>query len=92
MKRWLLLAALLAVQPARADGPVPLKPGAGQDVTARTCNTCHTSDYIVMNSTFLTAAQWQAELNKMRDDFGAKLDDQTEAVIEAYLTANYATK
>jgi sulfite dehydrogenase (cytochrome) subunit B len=92
MKHRLLLSFLLATQPAWADGSVPLKPGPGQDLTARTCNTCHTSNYIVMNSPFLTATQWQAELDKMRNDFGARLDDQTEASIEAYLTANYATK
>lgn len=86
------IAAVMATTPARADGLVPLKPGAGQDVTARACNTCHTSNYIVMNSPFLTAAQWQAELDRMRNDFGAQLDAQTEATIEAYLSANYAVK
>jgi hypothetical protein len=90
MKRWLLPIALLAAHSAWADGLVPLKQGPGADLTAKTCNTCHTSNYIVMNSTFLTPAQWQAELDKMRNDLGAKLDTQTEATIEAYLAANYA--
>jgi mono/diheme cytochrome c family protein len=67
-----------------------LKPGPGVDATAATCSACHTSDYIVMNSTFLTPAAWQAEVTKMRSAFGAPIDDATAAEIVAYLAKNYA--
>lgn len=72
------------------DGPAALKPGPGDDVTSANCNACHTSDYIVMNSTFLTAEQWKAEVAKMRVAFGAPVDDATAAEITAYLAAHYA--
>lgn len=84
-----LLAALVS-QHALADPPAPLKPGAGEDVTSAYCSTCHTSDYIVMNSTFLTPDQWKAEVTKMRTAFGAPIDDATAAQIVAYLAAHYA--
>ena len=77
---------------ARADPPVPLKPGPGGDISATACNTCHTSNYIVMNSTFLTPDGWKAEVTKMRNAFGASLDDETAAAITAYLSANYGVK
>jgi len=69
---------------------MPLKPGAGDDVANAYCNACHTSDYIIMNSTFLTADQWKAEVTKMRGAFGAPLDDETAAKITAYLASQYA--
>jgi mono/diheme cytochrome c family protein len=71
-----------------ADDPVPLKPGG--DLTAAVCSACHTSDYIVMNSPFLAPATWKAEVTKMRNAFGAPIDDDTAAAITDYLIANYA--
>lgn len=97
--RLLLLAAAVAVlacnaalmcNAALADEPAALMPGAGADVTGTYCNACHTSDYIVMNSTFLTGDQWKAEVTKMRKAFGAPIDDAAAAEISAYLAANYA--
>ncbi|HEX3990263.1 MAG TPA: hypothetical protein VHX39_03715 [Acetobacteraceae bacterium] len=91
MKRLTIaLFAALVSQHALADPPTPLTPGAGEDVTSARCGACHTSDYIVMNSTFLTADQWKAEVTKMRTAFGAPIDDATAAQIVAYLAAHYA--
>jgi mono/diheme cytochrome c family protein len=85
------ISALLGCHVAvAADAPVPLKEGAGDDVTAAYCSACHTSNYIVMNSAFLTADAWKAEVTKMRSAFGAPIDDPTAATIAAYLAANYA--
>ena len=41
-----------------------------------------------MNSGFLTADGWKAEVVKMRKAFGAPIDDETVAGISAYLAAN----
>ena len=86
----LMCNAVLACNPALADEPAALMAGAGADVTGAYCNACHTSDYIVMNSTFLTGDQWKAEVTKMRKAFGAPIDDATAAEISVYLAANYA--
>jgi hypothetical protein len=85
-----MLAALACHGALADDGPAPLRAGKGEDVANAYCNVCHTSDYIVMNSTFLTADQWKAEVIKMRSAYGAPLDDETAAMISAYLAANYA--
>jgi hypothetical protein len=67
-----------------------LKPGPGDDTTSAVCAACHTTDYIVMNSVFLTPEAWKAEVTKMRSAFGAPIDDETAAEITAYLANNYA--
>lgn len=85
-----MLVVLVAHVARAEDGPVALKPGEGDQVASANCNVCHTSDYIVMNSMFLTADAWKAEVTKMRTAFGAPLDDATAAEIVAYLAANYA--
>jgi len=88
---WLLILAALMGSAAQADeDPVPLKIGTGGDITAVMCNACHTSDYIVMNSVFLSAANWKAEVTKMRTAFGAPIDDETAEIIIDYLVASYA--
>ncbi len=84
------LIAALGCGSALADEPVALKPGHGDDVAYAACNACHTSDYIVMNSVFLTPDGWKAEVMKMRNAFGAPIDDEATAEIIAYLAANYA--
>jgi mono/diheme cytochrome c family protein len=90
---WLLILAALTCSGAQADDdPLPLKAGTGGDITAVMCNACHTSDYIVMNSVFLSAANWKAEVSKMRTVFGAPIDEETAEFITDYLGASYAAK
>lgn len=84
-----LALVVLLCHVARAD-EAPLKPGPGQDMASAVCSACHTSDYIIMNSTFLTADGWKAEVKKMRSMFGAPIDDETAQQIEAYLAARYS--
>ncbi len=97
MRRILTLAALLAapaVVPtatAFAEDPLPLKPGPNVEMVQGYCNSCHTSNYIIMNSTFLSTAAWKAEVAKMRHVFGSPMDDETEAKIAEYLSTHYGT-
>lgn len=90
MRQWLFASLLVSHAAWAEDGPADLKPGADQELTSAMCGACHTSNYIVMNSPFLTADQWKAEVTTMRKAFGAPLDDATAAAITAYLAANYA--
>ncbi|HET8995535.1 MAG TPA: hypothetical protein VFN42_02595 [Acetobacteraceae bacterium] len=91
MRGTLLLAAALVAGPAAADqAPGWMKPGPGQEATAITCGICHSPEYIRMNSVFLTQSQWQAEVGKMREVFGAPMDDDTAKQIVEYLGKNYA--
>jgi len=87
MIRTLLLGALLLATPALAQDK--LKPGPGLDVVTTTCTVCHSADYIGMNATFLTPDGWKAEVVKMRDAFGAPIDDDTANAIVKYLITAY---
>jgi mono/diheme cytochrome c family protein len=87
-----LIAALLLASRVLADEPVPLKQGPGLDVVTSSCATCHTLNYIRMNSVFLTPDQWNAEVTKMRAAFGAQIDDAAAKTITDYLSANYAAR
>lgn len=89
MLRYLSIALLVAA-PALADEPVPLKPGPGLDAVQASCATCHTLNYIRMNSVFLTPDAWKAEVTKMRSALGAPIDDDTAATIVKYLSESYA--
>ena len=79
-----------AWSPAWADEkPVQLKSAPGRDKVEANCAACHSLDYIVMNSPFLTAAQWDASVVKMINVFGAPIDSADAKAIVDYLKANY---
>jgi len=88
MMRIVLGASLLLASPAFAE----VRPGPGQDVVEANCGACHTTDYIRMNSAFLTPDAWKAEVGKMRAVFGLPIDDSVAAEILQYLTTEYGPK
>jgi mono/diheme cytochrome c family protein len=96
MTRFLASAALLAVtfaQPARADeAAIELQPGDGLEAVEGNCGTCHSLDYIQMNSPFLDEKGWTAEVTKMVKVFGAPVAEEDQAKIIAYLAGNYGKK
>jgi len=86
------MVSLIAV-PAMAQElqEIKLKPGPGLDKVEHNCATCHTLAYIPMNSPFLNAAGWNAEVTKMIKALGAPVsEDDAKAIID-YLTKNYGT-
>jgi mono/diheme cytochrome c family protein len=88
----LITIALLAflATPALADEKqVTLKPGTGLDKVESHCATCHSLDYIRMNSPFLSPAAWDAEVTKMIKAFGAPINDADAKAIMDYLNKNY---
>jgi hypothetical protein len=68
---------------------VPLKAGAGVDKVEGHCAACHSLDYIRMNSPFLNAAGWDAEVTKMINAFGAPISAADAKTIADYLKVNY---
>jgi mono/diheme cytochrome c family protein len=90
MFRHALVAVLFFCVPAFAQEEVALKAGPGLDVVSSTCAVCHTLNYIRMNSHFLTADGWKAEVAKMQRVLGGPFDDATAREIVKYLSANYA--
>jgi sulfite dehydrogenase (cytochrome) subunit B len=73
------------------EKPVELKPSPGLDKVEGNCRACHSLDYIQMNSPFLNAAGWNAEVTKMIKAFGAPINDADAKVIVDYLTKNYGS-
>ena len=87
--RFLVLAALFSAPALADEASLKLKPGQGAEEVANNCGACHSLDYPVMNSGFLDAKGWDAEVTKMIKAFGANIDDADAAKIKAYLAANY---
>jgi hypothetical protein len=89
----MILPAALFIASSAAAGanemPVPLKAGAGADKVEANCTACHSLDYIRMNSPFLNAAGWDAEVTKMINAFGAPINAADAKIISDYLKANY---
>ena len=84
--------AALTIAPAAADEPtINLKPGPGLDKVEGNCGACHSLVYIQMNSPFLNAAGWNAEVTKMIKAFGAPISDADAKTISDYLAKNYGT-
>lgn len=84
-------AALLAGSALADEQVIKLKPGPGLDKVENNCAACHTLAYIPMNSPFLNAAGWDAEVGKMIKAFGAPIDDNDAKAIADYLKKNYGT-
>ena len=92
--RKLVLAGLvvLMAMPALADDlTITLKKAPGVDKVEANCQACHTLAYIPMNSPFLNAAGWTAEVTKMIKAYGAPVDDADAKAIADYLAKNYWT-
>jgi cytochrome c553 len=88
----LLLAALatMAAHSAKADETaVTLKDGVGRDNVAANCGACHSLDYIEMNAPFMAEKQWEAEVAKMINAFGANIAPAEAKTIVDYLTHHY---
>jgi mono/diheme cytochrome c family protein len=88
-----LLVGLAAALPALAgEEQVKLKDGPGMDAVARNCVGCHSLDYPVMNSPFLDAKGWDAEVTKMMKAYGAPVAQADVPAIVQYLSVNYGKK
>ena len=85
----LAAAALALPAAATAEQTIKLKPGPGVDKVEGNCQACHSLAYIPMNSPFLGAAGWDAEVNKMINAMGAPIDANDAKAIKDYLAKNY---
>jgi mono/diheme cytochrome c family protein len=84
-----IIAVATSTSATAAERPVHLKPGAGLDKVEANCGVCHSLDYVPMNSPFLNAAGWDAEVSKMVSAFGAQIDKSDATAISDYLNRNY---
>ena len=85
----IITAALVATAAAAQEKPVQLKQAPGLDKVEGNCSGCHSLDYVPMNSPFLNAAGWDAEVAKMINAFGAPIEQGDAKIIADYLKSNY---
>jgi mono/diheme cytochrome c family protein len=86
-----LAAAMIALPASAEEKPIDLKKAPGLDKVEANCGSCHTLDYIQMNSPFPSAALWDAEVNKMIKAFGAPITESDAKAIADYLKKNYGS-
>ena len=91
MKRLIIAAtaALLATSAFADEQAIKLKQAPGVDKVENNCQACHTLAYIPMNSVYLNAAGWDAEVAKMINAYGAPVDAEDAKAIADYLKKNY---
>jgi hypothetical protein len=91
MRSLLLVVALVlgAGVVIAAEQRVVLKEGPGRDKVEANCTRCHSLDYILGNSPFMTRQVWDAEVTKMIKAFGAPISESDASEIVEYLTRNY---
>ena len=89
-----LLAAGLGAAEMRITLPpetATLKPGPGADLANSTCLTCHSADY-VSTQPRLARAAWTASVKKMKDKYGAPIQDNQVDPLVDYLVKNYGAE
>lgn len=84
-----ILAVGIAAPAAGGEKPVQLKSAPGLDKVENNCASCHSLDYVLMNSPFPSATVWDATVTKMIKAFGAPIDEADAKLITDYLKANY---
>ena len=87
---WLAVALALGTGIVVAqERRLELKDGPGRAQFEAGCATCHSVDYVLINSPFLDRNGWDAEVTKMVKTFGAPIAPDDAKVIVDYLSANY---
>jgi mono/diheme cytochrome c family protein len=78
-----------AAAQAADESQIRLKEGPGVDLVRSNCATCHSLDYIPMNSPFLDRKGWEGEVNKMINAMHAPIDQKNVPAIVDYLAKYY---
>ncbi|MFO1300762.1 MAG: cytochrome c [Burkholderiaceae bacterium] len=87
-----LIAAALAASCATgwaAEAQFKLKDAPGVQQVYTNCMSCHSVDYIQLNSPFLDHKGWEAEVTKMIKAYGAPVKTEDVPAIVDYLVRNY---
>ena len=66
MRRWIALSLLLSSMSFADESQIQLKKGPGKDLVAANCITCHSLDYIEINSPFLDRSGWEKAYQSQR--------------------------
>jgi sulfite dehydrogenase (cytochrome) subunit B len=83
-------AALACRGVSAGEESLQLLDGAGRDLTATACVSCHSLDYILMNAPIMSRAAWEKTIRKMIDKFGAPIRPEDVDEILTYLSTHYS--
>ncbi len=87
---WILFGLAVAAGAVVAqERRLELKDGPGRAQVEANCGSCHSLDYILMNSPFLDRNGWDGTVTKMIKVFGAPISAEDTKAIVDYLSANY---
>ena len=89
MKKLLLLGLLVCSVAFADESQITLKDGPGKDAAVGNCRTCHSLDYIPINSKFQDRTGWEKTVRKMIDVMGAPVDEKDVPSILDYLSSVY---
>jgi mono/diheme cytochrome c family protein len=90
MLPWILFGLAVAAGVVVAqERRIELKDGPGRAQVEANCGSCHSLDYILMNSPFLDRNGWDGSVTKMIKVFGAPISAEDAKAIVDYLSANY---
>ncbi|HEV3240099.1 MAG TPA: cytochrome c [Casimicrobiaceae bacterium] len=84
-----LAVALTAGYVLAQERRLGLKDGPGRAQVEAHCASCHSLDYVLMNSPFLDRSGWDGSVSKMIKVFGAPINAEDAKAIVDYLNANY---
>ena len=87
-----LAASAVGAVALAGEEKVRLAAGPGLDKVQQNCISCHSLDYIPLNSPFLDQKGWEAVVAKMTKAFGAPIKAEDAAPIADYLASNYGKK
>ena len=80
-----LVAGIVVAQERRVE----LKDGPGRAQVEANCGSCHSLDYVLINSPFLDRNGWEGSVTKMVKVFGAQINADDAKAIADYLGTNY---
>ena len=87
-----VVSACVVATASAQEKSIELAIGPGQEIVEIYCgNSCHSFDYITMNSPMLDDKGWTSEVNKMIEAFGAPIKPDETRIIVDYLVKNYGT-
>jgi hypothetical protein len=86
------ITAFTGISATAEEKPVRLRQAPELDKVEAHCSACHSLDYVQMNSPFLSAAGWDAEVAKMINAFGARIEQADAKIIADYLNKNYGSE
>jgi hypothetical protein len=86
-----VVSACVVATASAQEKAIELASDPGREIVEKSCNSCHSLDYITMNSPMLDDKGWTGEVNKMIDVFGAPIKPTETKIIVDYLVKNYGT-